>query len=89
MEYLSTNEVRSITGWTRQFVSFVAIRENWQKLPGSRPRHYLASDVQDYLKSREHTNLARRMGLVFRGMIRHHNGYSLECPICNSDLTNN
>jgi len=87
MEYLSTREVMSLFGWTtRASVSRVAIQERWDKIPGSRPRHYLARDVQDYILTRKHTDLARRSGIVFKGLFRHIDGIGATCPICRKRL---
>jgi len=81
-EWISMRDLREHFDWSRQFVSFIALRERWTKIPGSRPRYYLASDVADFEISRLHSDLARANGVIFRGLIRHVIGFSDICPVC-------
>lgn len=87
MEYVSSKTVREYFGWTRAMCSRVALREGWRIKDGQRPHFYVVQDVNDYLISREHTQRADEQGLWrSRGLIRHKDGYSAFCPIC--QLTN-
>ena len=88
MEYLNTRQVMKRFGWTtRAMVSRVALQEGWEKKPRSRPREYLINDVKDYAVTRQHTDLARSQGHVFRGLLRHKNGHSASCPVCKKNTS--
>lgn len=85
-EWYETSEIMEMFDWSRQNVSMISMREGWEVLPGFR-NAYLCQDVDDYKMSREHTAAAKNGGLWRSvGLLRHRNGYSGSCPVCNHPI---
>lgn len=79
MSYIPGNEIREINNWSRSFVSQMAKEYGWRKRwQSSGGFEYCEQDVADYLTASKH-----RMESGGRKNLKHIDGYSPDCPICN------
>ena len=89
MKYVSSIEIRSFLGISRQRVLAIARREDWRLKSFDRPYWYDLEDVEKYLYNKEHTDKSRdKYNATFVGLLRHdENGFHKKCAVCKNALT--
>jgi hypothetical protein len=80
-DYYETQDIMKLLKCSRQHVSVVARREEWESRKVGNSALYDRADVYEYVSAVKRTGLAHKLGVSFRGLLRE-DKYDTICPKC-------